>query len=552
MSGIKHSTATLSADRQRQIEDERRRQAIEELQRRQEAEARHRMEDLDRRWSGADDSVSSASVAFESVLGAYEPYLDASQAGGIRGTLSEMQNRIREIRGSETGIGRLVQDVREVQQRIGQMAAKAREAQRTHDLEAKRLEAQRREEEGRRLREEARKRKVEAAEKRRKDRLDEDWKTSLALVRDFETAFESDLQTLADFVDRIRMAACAAEIDRLTGRLLDEKPDEAFMEAVRLKVKDLGKVARQLHLDAVDSKLSHQLEKERESINKIQRELAGIRLSIKLDSQGRIQIDDLLGSALVMISKRALEQASAITRRASEALAAHKDRVAKGLTLIEAEKAAADEGILKARSILAGLKADPAICRWMSQELDAISANLSGIEEGMDETSYVRVPRQCEDALADVPQIENRAQERQLAEDKRQYILGALCEVLRSRGFVIHAGFPVLDDAINPASDIFVMANRPGGGELAIIVPTNCDIQCDVPEWEKKVEDRGNGQIIRTCDGAEGGIKSIIVGLSPFGIDMTEPTWPGKDPDRILKEAKVIPTSPGERSGEFN
>ena len=544
MSGSpKYSAATLAEQQQRRIEAERRRRAEEESRKRLEAEASYRKTEFERHIRMAEEGVRSTLMKLDHAMRDNEPFFNALQLQSLRGALSEISSRASACGENESEVARLVMDSAEVQKRFNRMEVDARNGRRAHE-QVLRIEAERiREAEKRRLREEERRRKEEEAEQRRKERLDENWKAALTLIRNCTIGFEQDMAGLNAFVDMTRMTACSNSIDRLAETLMTERPDEAVLGQVRTKVKDFEKEVAVLRAEAQENKLIHDLDAVRNTAKLLRDDLSAIEYSIKLDSAGRSQIENQLDTASMFISKRDLNKARAAIEEARENLEGHKDRVVKRVERIAAQKAAADGAIVRARAILAGLAADPVITRWVKSEVDRVAAAISRVECEMVESNFTQVPEKCIDAIAIVEQIDKKAQEMQIAEDKRQYILGAICEVMRSKGYVIQSGYPALENAGDLASDMIVLAQRPGGGQLAVGVPTTGNIQFDIPDWEKTVQDTGSGQIIRRCDQPEAQIKEVNALLDGFGIKMSPLTWEGKIPDEILKEAKVLPRS---------
>jgi hypothetical protein len=156
------------------------------------------------------------------------------------------------------------------------------------------------------------------------------------------------------------------------------------------------------------------------------------------------------------------------------------------------------------------------------------------------------------DLLARVDQTLAVAQEQQLKEERRQYIVEGLVQAMRQLGFIVQGGTPALEHAGVPASATIIQAERLGGGAIAISVPQEGDIWYDVGGYPMRLETGGDGQPAHTCDEAENQIEQMHAVLNEaFGIQMGELMWDGKNPTRISRQADRLPdTAQGSRQKE--
>jgi hypothetical protein len=134
------------------------------------------------------------------------------------------------------------------------------------------------------------------------------------------------------------------------------------------------------------------------------------------------------------------------------------------------------------------------------------------------------------------------AQETQLNEDRRNYIVGGIVQVMSQMGFVVQAGSPALEHPGRAGSATIIHARRVGGGSVAVSVPQHGEIWYDVDGFPKRMELGIDGRAGPTCDEAEAQIERMHAVLDQdFGVKMSELLWEGKPKRPERKRAERLP-----------
>jgi hypothetical protein len=198
---------------------------------------------------------------------------------------------------------------------------------------------------------------------------------------------------------------------------------------------------------------------------------------------------------------------------------------------------------------IAGLRADEIIVRWGSGELAALEERLERSSTLLSDERFDIVLAESAALLEASDAVVGHVQELQLKEERRQYIVQGIVEVMGQMGFVVQQNSPALEHPDEPNSATMIHAVRIGGGAIAVSVPQEGDILYDVDGFPKRTEMGGDGTTVRTCDEAEQEIDRMHEAMKEaFGIEMSELVWEGKEPDRVRKAAERLPEpNPAER-----
>lgn len=262
------------------------------------------------------------------------------------------------------------------------------------------------------------------------------------------------------------------------------------------------------------------------------------------DAPGRSKVKQELVATQCAIGAQDASAATKSAEQLAEALEMHakareveRDRWVAASTEARRKLATLDEA-------LSGLKADQVVMRWCRHRLDEWTSRLAIIETALADDRFEEV-RTTADAWKPIAeQIMTEAQEMQLREERRQYVVRSLCDVLAGQGFVLKDGSPNLDYPDYPNSAVMIQARRLSGEALAISVPHNLDerVEYDLDGYERRPHTAAGGAPSTSCDAAElviEQIRSVLDGQ--FGIESSPLEWDGKDPDRIRKGSKDLP-----------
>jgi hypothetical protein len=229
-------------------------------------------------------------------------------------------------------------------------------------------------------------------------------------------------------------------------------------------------------------------------------------------------------------------------RRHAEAERIRRERIEQ-LRVIEelrARRREALENLADLQGEVEALKSDAVTMRWKHDAVDALETAVARAAREIDAGAFDAPISKLRSMKKTILVIVAEAQERQLAEDRRQYIVNGLMTVLGQMGFVLSADSPRHGDA-SPSSDVMLSARRLGGGAVAVSIPLEGEVLYDVEGYAKRKETHFDGAVTATCDEAEAEIQHVHDALArDFGIQMSELTWAGK-PVRSDKQAEALP-----------
>lgn len=226
--------------------------------------------------------------------------------------------------------------------------------------------------------------------------------------------------------------------------------------------------------------------------------------------------------------KRQAELKAEAERKAAEALARRRAEVEAQLEPLLAKVAA--------------LRGDQVTMTWCEAEVEAQVSALEVAGKQLGQDFFDQVSAACVSSVSAIQALEQRAQERQLVEEKRGHIVNGMMAVLQQQGFQV--GTPALSRPGDFESDVVLRAVRPDNRSINISVPTAGNVIYEIDGWTKRQEPGRDGHAVATCDDAEARLRAIGDQLeTEFGIEVGEIMWDGKDPDRVQKGAKSFPGS---------
>lgn len=345
------------------------------------------------------------------------------------------------------------------------------------------------------------------------------------------------------------------QLDALRTRLreLEVVINETILEdRVRATMADLQSIResfRVLNTQANAAKLCMALAAEEAELTKLEHQVTALdhARSEKFDRIGFQELVGLLGNARSNLQRQDLPQVRKDTAEAQKRLIKHRDEVAKQCAAWQAAKDRAEIALATASDRIGGLRADEVLVRWANRELTSVEERLDRLTKMIQEERFEQVCIESVALLKAGDGIVAHAQDVQLKEERRQYVVEGVLGVMHEMGFVVQQGSPALEHPEVPSSATMIHAVRIGGGAIAVSVPQDGEIMYDVGGFPMRTETGGDGRTIRTCDEAEQQILRMHEAIKEeFGIEMGELLWEGKDPDRIRKAAERLPESTAE------
>jgi hypothetical protein len=190
---------------------------------------------------------------------------------------------------------------------------------------------------------------------------------------------------------------------------------------------------------------------------------------------------------------------------------------------------------------IAVLKLDTTIMQWMNEEVRALENKLVEISVMIDRDEFAASQTFASALLQKTEDIVQKAEVMQLYEDRRQYVIQGIMDVMEDMGFIIQAGYPAPEYPNTPSSATIIQAARLGGGDIALSIPQQGEVWYEVNGFPMQMEEGGAGAAVYKCDEAEKEIGKIHNMLrESYGIQMGELRWEGKDPNRIKKAADCL------------
>lgn len=418
--------------------------------------------------------------------------------------------------------------------------------------------AQLQEAQERRLRE---KRERQAAKELARRKAEEERRGSTRLEQGRRAAkkeFAEAQADLAEFLkaDIIRFAP-AEQVNALSTRLreleivINETILEERVRATLADVQSLRENVCSLIAQANAAKLCEALGAEEAEVAQLEYQVAALdrARSDKFDRTGARNLARLLADARSNLQSQDLSQVRRDIAAARQILVNHQVEVTKQFVAWQAARDQAEMALAAASDRIAGLHADEIIVRWGSGEIASLEERLERSRKLLSEERFDVILAESAALLEASDAVVGHVQELQLKEERRQYIVQGIVEVMGQMGFVVQQNSPALENPDVPNSATMIHAVRIGGGAIAVSVPQEGEILYDVDGFPKRTETGGAGATVRTCDEAEQEIDRMHEAMKDvFGIEMSELVWDGKDPERVRKAAKRLPESaPAER-----
>ncbi len=183
---------------------------------------------------------------------------------------------------------------------------------------------------------------------------------------------------------------------------------------------------------------------------------------------------------------------------------------------------------------VAGVEADEITMAWSGDEVHAVAVAIEAVRAAQD-------PQEAARTLGErLDQALQHAQARQLAEERRAYIVTSLQQGLREQGFQVSDATIVGDEATGEVAFRAVRADRRW---VDVNVPLAGHIFYDVDGTDRITERATDGLAYTSCDETEARLEALHADLDQrFGIEAGELFWESKDPQRQRRNANELPT----------
>jgi len=183
---------------------------------------------------------------------------------------------------------------------------------------------------------------------------------------------------------------------------------------------------------------------------------------------------------------------------------------------------------------LEGIAADEVTMAWSQEEVEAVQFGTGTVEQAQDpEVVAAELHGRLDAALA-------HAQVRQLAEERRAYIVAALQNGLSQQGFRVGDAVLVGD---TKHGEVAFRAVRADSRWVDVNVPLEGHVFYEVDGSDRITEKGQDGLVYTSCDETEARLEALHTDLAErFGIKAGGLFWESKDPNRESKNANALPS----------
>lgn len=294
--------------------------------------------------------------------------------------------------------------------------------------------------------------------------------------------------------------------------------------------------------DDAEKKRKEEIERLQFEFEELEREVGCIPANNanKFDATGQNSVKQALAAVRSALATGDPQNVQAPINNASTVVRQHTQVVAQRQVEWEKRKAAAEQVIGQIQDLVIGLKADPVVMRWHSHSISQLGnelqkANQAIASEQFDQPSYILTK-----AKEKEKQIIEEANVAQLKADKRDYITQSIVATLQDMGFSV---LSIQDEHAGHPSTAKVFTATAAGRAISVSVPVEGQVWYDVDGYSKNtVASIADGNPIAICDEAEKVLTEMHSALQQeFGVQMSEISWQGKDPNRIARTATDLP-----------
>ena len=347
-------------------------------------------------------------------------------------------------------------------------------------------------------------------------------------------------QYVAEGVARARRAlgAVAATIDAAR--------EESDVQSARAELDRLGDELAQLKAEGEAARLASHLAREEAALELVRQRFRATdgRRAEKFDRPGRRAVEEELRRAESALARKDPQRAARITADAQNRLQAHAELVQQRFAEWSRRRESAQVAVDGAHDRVSSLRGDAVVVRWQAPAVRAMEERLHRLSALVETEQFDAAEAEAAKLLEQSEGVVAEADKAQLTDDKRNYIVHGIVEVMKRQGFEVQDGFPAHERPQDAGSPVLIYASRLGGGAVAVSVPQDGQIWYDVEGFDFHAERRADGGVIRSCDEAEKQLNSLHAALDEaFGIETSELSWEGKDPDRRKRYADQLPTS---------
>lgn len=328
----------------------------------------------------------------------------------------------------------------------------------------------------------------------------------------------------------------------------DENRLQRLAEQVTQVSADLQQEISRKRRDDEEKQRRAELERQQFELSELERQVQQIPPAdaTKFDAAGQAQVQQALPTVRQAIAQGNPAAVRSPLQQAIAAVNQHSQQVSQRRADWQRRKAEAEQQQGELVALIAGLEADPVVMRWQADEVATLQQQAQAAQQAIVTEQFDQVAPLLKAAQEQAQEIVAIANAAQLKADQRDYIANSIAQTLEEMGFGLRYRQPEHD---HPASAILIGAATNSGKGICVSVPVEGEVLYDVEGYAKQTAAAVGGGTAAVCDEAEQVITEMHQVLADqFGVQMSELTWEGKDPNRQLRKADALPSSQPARS----
>lgn len=408
--------------------------------------------------------------------------------------------------------------------------------------ELERQQKERLEAERRRKAEQEEKRRREAEERERRQQLEQRKKQLQATLKSLHQRIEMAGESLYPKDAQQLSQRCQTALKTVSG-VQDQAALQPLSEDMNRIESDLNQALSRKRREDEEKKRVAELERQAFEVEELQRQLDQIptEIAIKFDATGYQQAKTQMQAVQRTIANGRPEAVRAPLQSAITQIRAHTELVRQQHQAWQRQKASAEQSTQELNALILGLKADPVVVRWHSHSIAQLEAQRQAAEQAIAAEQFEQSTQILQSGQTKAEQMIRESNAAQLKAEQRDYITDSIAQTLEEMGFTILYRKP--EHEHHPASATILGAATNSGKGISVSIPVEGQVFYDVDGFAKGTIAAVGGGSAAVCDEAEQVLTEMHSALEQqFGIQMSELTWQGKDPDRILRRADDLPS----------
>jgi len=328
----------------------------------------------------------------------------------------------------------------------------------------------------------------------------------------------------------------------------DETRLQRLAEQVTQVSADLQREISRKRRDDAEKQRRAELDRQQFELSELDRQVQQIPPAdaAKFDATGQAQVQQALQTVRQAIAQGNPAAVRSPLQQAIAAVNQHSQQVSQRRAAWQRRKAEAEQQQGELAALIAGLEADPVVMRWQAAEVATLQQQAQAAQQAIAAEQFEQVAPLLQAAQGQAESMVAIANAAQLKADQRDYIANSIAQTLEEMGFVTYRK---PEHADHPATAILIEAGTNSGKGICVSVPVEGEVLYDVEGYAKQTAAAVGGGTAAVCDEAEQVITEMHQVLADqFGVQMSELTWEGKDPNRQLRKADDLPSSQPARS----